>query len=77
MKKKISEIFNKNFVEGIIMFHLLLLPTGIVLSSYPYNNLRDIINCLYYLVVIGCAMAFFYNYDEAMAELRNLKSERK
>lgn len=72
-----KKIFNKEFAEGVVLFHLMILPSGMIISSILDFSMKTIITNIYYLVVIGCAMAVFYNYDEEKEELRKLKSERK
>lgn len=75
MKKIFNKIFSIEFAEKVVLFHLLLLPLGIIMSSLSDFSMRTIINNMYYLVVMGCSFAFFNNYDEVKDKIRDLEKK--
>lgn len=75
MKKVFNKIFSIEFAEKVLLFHLLLLPLGIIMSSLSDLDIRTIINNIYYLVVMGSTFAFIYNYDEEKEKIRDLEKK--
>ena len=77
LDKIFNKIFTEKFITGVVLFHLVILPVAVIMTSFPYDNIKTVFIGIYCLVVLLCGMFFLNNYGDMEAELRKLKSERK
>lgn len=76
LDKIFNKIFTENFITKVVLFHLMLLPVAVIMSSFPYDNIKAVVIGIYCLVVFLCGMFFLNDYGDMKTELKKLRSER-